>query len=323
MVESTERAASWSRYWAGKPAHSCPGSFSGNYDGEFSTFWAGCAADMHYGSRVLDLGTGNGALPKLLASLVPATREIEIHGVDLAEIVPDAQQGSGAHRLHYHAGVQAESLPFPDGMLSHVVSQYGFEYMQTGEVIAEIDRVCAPASRVAFVMHHAHSIIARNARSESLHCAWLLADGGLLDLTERLTPYMVQAAMPGGAEALAGDAGANALRKRYNGAQAVLATKVDTEECTDVLADCARFANDVLVAAPAIGLAGALAATRKQRTNLADMKLRVDELLAHALEENGITELDELFSVRGYRCDWSELRYSGQLMGWAFKAQRS
>src|SRR5690606_38242574 len=65
-IDIERRRGAWSSYWAAGALHSCIGSLVEDQDGGIGRFWRACFAGLGDGDRVLDLGTGNGALPKLL-----------------------------------------------------------------------------------------------------------------------------------------------------------------------------------------------------------------------------------------------------------------
>jgi hypothetical protein len=52
-----------------------------------------------------------------------------------------------------------EALPFPERRFGAVVSQFGYEYSQTGASAREIARVLAAGARLSFLVHHADSAI--------------------------------------------------------------------------------------------------------------------------------------------------------------------
>jgi len=90
--------------------------------------------------RVLDVGTGTGSIPRLLAERYP---DAEIVGVDVSErMVDEARRNVGA-RARFQVA-DAQRLPFPDG---------SFDLVTLGNMIPffdEIARVTEPAGRVLF-----------------------------------------------------------------------------------------------------------------------------------------------------------------------------
>jgi SAM-dependent methyltransferase len=143
------------------------------YTGEVKAVWERFFARLGDGARVLDLGTGNGALP-LIGCEVARARGValEIHGVDLAQIDPrrDVPDGERLFEgVHFHSGVAAESLPFADGHFGAACGQYALEYTDVARSLPELRRVLVRGAPVQFVIHHADSIVARNARESLQH----------------------------------------------------------------------------------------------------------------------------------------------------------
>jgi len=179
----------WEDYWRTGWVVSCPtGSMSG-YTGALRSLWERFFSSLADRTRLLDIGTGNGALP-LIALEVARRRTVtmEIHGVDLARIDPVAQVQDGARLFEgvtFHGGVAAERMPFVDGRFDAVCGQFALEYTQRSAALREIRRVLVPNSAACFVLHHASSIVARNAR-ESLRHAQELEEraGAFADLRD-------------------------------------------------------------------------------------------------------------------------------------------
>jgi len=163
----------WDDYWRTGWVVSCPTGPMSGYTGEVRAVWERFFSGLDGGAKLLDLGTGNGALP-LVALDVAKSRGVnfEIHGVDLAEIDPRRDVPDGGRLfegVQFHPGVAAESLPFPDGFFQAACGQYALEYTDVGRSLAELRRVLADRARVQFVLHHADSIVARNARESLQH----------------------------------------------------------------------------------------------------------------------------------------------------------
>ena len=119
-VESVDTSAMpWSRLWATGVLHSCATGIHGNYDGEVLAFWQGQFDLAGDGARILDVGTGNGAL--LLLARERATRRgigLTLLGVDIADIEPGRAVAGGADRfagIEFHPRTSVCALPFADG----------------------------------------------------------------------------------------------------------------------------------------------------------------------------------------------------------------
>lgn len=167
----------WQTYYQTGAIATCPTSPDGAYDHELYDVWDEFFSDQPDGARILDIGTGNGAVA-LIAKETAARvgRRFEIHGTDLAMIDPKQYVPDGAQRLadiEFHSGVATESLPFDNGYFDAISGQYALEYMQLDKALTEIHRVLKSIGRARFIVHHADSVIIQNAR-ESLDQANLI-----------------------------------------------------------------------------------------------------------------------------------------------------
>lgn len=147
----------WSVFWQSDQPQSCmPANEPENTDGLAAT-WQEFFADLPAGARILDLGTGNGSLAtRAVAASRSKAKRFSIHGVDLAEIQPARFVASASDILQeitFHARTPMEKLPFADCHFDAVVSQYGLEYSQTDQSLAEAVRVLRPRGWFRFLLH--------------------------------------------------------------------------------------------------------------------------------------------------------------------------
>lgn len=281
------RSAVWSRYWSGGPLHSCATSYADNYGGALGAFWRDVFADLKPGEHVLDIATGNGALPHLLLQCRPAA-DVMCDAVDAAAIdpawvrdLPPSQRQS----LHFHPGVAAERLPFGDGVFDLIVSQYGLEYSDLERSVPELRRVLAPAGRIAMILHHSHSRPVQLARDEIAHIDWLLSHEGLFDLTERLLAPIALAATEAGRRTLAGNARATADRSRFNQLQDALSQRLTVAVCPDVLYEARTALAHVLSTSAHRGEQISAEELARLRNYLSDQRLRLVQLCEVALDK--------------------------------------
>lgn len=152
-VETHSRArdaAAWSRYWARGALHSCPNAFSGNYGEEIRALWVEFFAAQPSGARVLDIGTGNGAIALIARDVAHDSGcAFEIEAIDSAEIIPEraaAAYGLATQGIVFRAGVDVESTGYPDAWFDAVSSQFALEYTRLGASLPELARVMKPGS---------------------------------------------------------------------------------------------------------------------------------------------------------------------------------
>ena len=128
--------------------------------------------------RVLDVGTGEGQIARLVARDGAAL----VVGVD-----PTIAQLSAAHERGGpigYARANADALPFPDSSFDAVVVCLVFEHIAAHEpAIAEIARVLEPGGRFAFFLNH--------PLLQAPNSGWII-DHILDEQYWRIGPYLVE-----------------------------------------------------------------------------------------------------------------------------------
>lgn len=308
------RKAAWSSYWTQGPMHSCIGSFDAGYTGAIGDFWDAQAAAMAPGARVLDLATGNGALP--LRFWERRGDAISVDAVDLAALAPQWHRPGTHPRIRFHQGVAMESLPFPDASHDWVVSQFGFEYAGRDAALDECLRVLAAGGTLAFVMHHAGSVLVSVGREELSNVECLLAPGGVLDAAARVGPWILRARA--GDPAVAASIEANRAREGYNLAMAALAERIVASPVPDSLVEGRQWIHRLLADAAIRDAATLDAALAARRDALRDAALRTSEMIEHALDGSQVDAMVErLRAARpGHATHAAPIRQAEGLLGW-------
>lgn len=318
-----DRAAVWSRYWSLGPLHSCVTSYTDNYGGAIGQFWRGVFALLKPGEHVLDIGTGNGALPHLLLQCRPDA-DVTCHAVDVAAIDPAWIQklpASQRRSLRFHSRVEAEQLPFDDCVFDLVVSQYGLEYSDLQRSVPELRRVLAPGGRIAMILHHADSRPVNLAREETAHIDWLLSTDGLVEMTERLLSPMALAASEAGRRALARDERAIADRASFNQLQDVLSARLTGAVCPDVLHETRTELAQILFTSSHQGEQAAASRLALLRHNLSHQRVRLVQLCEAALDEPRVRAVAA--ALRGEEAaQISPVLEGSWIMGWTLRAGR-
>lgn len=323
--DPTDRARAWSDYWHHGALHSLPTSYQGNYEGAIKAFWSQVLAGVAGGQRMLDIGTGNGALP-LLALELRAGDCPQVDAVDIATVAPEWHRTLPAperERIRFHGDTRAEELPFPDGHFNLVASQYGFEYTDTTAAGAEAARVLCAGGTLALVMHHAGSRLHAVATAEAESAATLCADGGFLDQAGELLPWMGLAAR-GEMEKLRGSQQAAAARESFNASTRELNARIEASQ-DGLSADVRQYVFGLLQALQQRQLDADAAAAQlvAYRTQVAQAQLRSAELCRHALDEAGMDRLQSALEAAGFHdLQPGTVHHQDMLMGWTLQATR-
>ncbi|MFY2762937.1 methyltransferase domain-containing protein [Arenimonas sp. MALMAid1274] len=316
--DDSARRTAWSEYWATGGLHSCVGSFDSDYSGAIGQFWQRVFGELPAGARqILDLATGNGALPRLAWQRLGGEPGLSVDAVDLATVAPTWVPEAARKLLRFHSGVSMERLPFADASFDLVTSQYGFEYAQRGPAGAEALRVLKPTGRLALVMHHAESVLVRVGRSELSHQQALLAPDGLLSALGAVAPWFSRARA---GEDLSGNADASAARAAYNAAARRVQQRAATQSAPDLLLEALAWAQGVLAR---IGTdpAPAGAAIDAYRATLAAAGLRTAELIGHALDAHEAEALVLALKTQrpGSDIHCQPLQQAEGVLGWALE----
>lgn len=170
----------WTIYWQADNQDSCIASASKTDAEQISRLWQKFAAGLANNSTILDLATGNGAVPLALLRGNPG---LQITGVDLAQIDPVRFLSSTdlLESVTFVGGIDVCSMPFESGSFDAATSQFGIEYAPIEAALAEATRVVASGGSLNFLLHHADSEIVAPARTKLREMESLLSDGGVID----------------------------------------------------------------------------------------------------------------------------------------------
>lgn len=318
-AEENNRRRAWSSFWASGALHSCVGSFADNYDGAIGRFWRERFGRLQPGARVLDLATGNGALPRMLWDMFEGRHSLAIDAVDLARLAPRWFSPEVHAGISFHPGVGMEDLPFADASFDLVTSQYGLEYAQWPKAVDEAARVCRPGGSLAFVLHHADSVIVRVGREELSQQRVLLDSNGLLAAATGVLPWIGRARS---GDPAASGAEARVARERYNTAMAVLGGLIEEEGRGALLVEAREFVHGVLGGRMGTEVAQQLLLLEDYRQAVADASVRTQEMLDCALDDTKVAGLAEVLRQRlsPGAVDVRALTQSEGLLGWGVVA---
>ncbi|WP_105190823.1 class I SAM-dependent methyltransferase [Pseudoalteromonas sp. T1lg48] len=144
----------WTNYWEQGHLTSFGGGFKNNYEGELKEFWSTFASQLVPNSKVLDIGTGNGAL----IELIQKNNNFKCVGIDQATINNEISRTINGE---FYSKVSAEKLIFSDNEFDSVIAQFALEYTNIDQSLDEVLRVLTAKGRFAFVCHHPESIVVK------------------------------------------------------------------------------------------------------------------------------------------------------------------
>jgi hypothetical protein len=317
---AADEAAPWVRLWKTGVLHSCAVGIQGNYDGEIRDFWHQRFAGLGDGQVLVDVGTGNGAIPLLAKQF--AQRQgmaLHIHGVDLAAIDPPRDVPGGVHcyeGIRFHPRTSMTSMPFSDGEVSLLCSQFAFEYAPHAEAAKEILRVVGHSGAAALIVHSTDSLIATVGRAQLQACRWLLGESPILRAAADLAMIMAGADTPPKRAALASDSAAEAARHRFNEAASALMDRIEAQPSAALLQQTAQRLAGVL-ARPAATRDEAAASLSGLRDWIEDEERRLALMHAAALDGPALEQVARLLGAGGWPVRTGRLLYGGSTcVGW-------
>lgn len=165
----------WTAYWADRPeqAGGCLPGLPTAVNALLEKKWHLFFAQLPPGARLLDLGTGSGAVIRMARAQRP---DLLLTGVDYADHLPALGAG-----VSLHTGTAMESLPFADQSFTGVCGQFALEYGTTAPTAGEVRRVLADKGSYHFICHHADGIIVRDNVARQAAIKTLLGPTGLLE----------------------------------------------------------------------------------------------------------------------------------------------
>ena len=183
MHEQNEDLA-WSLYWAADRLHSCVASDAKEDQDVLNTIWQEFARHLSDNAKVLDLATGNGAVPAALLSESP---DLQIDAVDQADIKPDKYLSNypNLKSVHFHANTDINKLSFEHHSFDVICSQFGVEYAGLCEATENILKYLKPGGSLLFLIHHQDSSVIQSSQVKILEMEELLQSEGLLEQLDK------------------------------------------------------------------------------------------------------------------------------------------
>ncbi len=189
-AEFDTRIDAWDRYWKGGHGDTC---FHQGDVFSLQKDWMAFFAALPKSARILDLATGNGALPLMAATV---SREeglgFSITGVDFATPSPELVSDVDASLLDgisFVSSTPLETMEFDEASFDAVTSQFGFEYSDTRRSIPRIAKLMAPGCKLRFLIHSHGGSVFRSTEQRCGRIKQLLAKDQVFDICRRLARF--------------------------------------------------------------------------------------------------------------------------------------
>lgn len=178
-MPDTDEEIAWSLYWSQDRLHSCIASQEEEDQQVLNEEWARFARHLPGNARVLDLATGNGAVPK---ALLAARQDLQIDAVDRAKIDPlNFLSDIGALReVRFQGQTDILKLPFERETFDAISSQFGIEYAGLEKAGPLSGRLLKRGGKLLFFVHHADSELILSSRHKGVELEQLVGEQGLL-----------------------------------------------------------------------------------------------------------------------------------------------
>ncbi|MFK8020977.1 MAG: class I SAM-dependent methyltransferase [Pseudomonadales bacterium] len=170
----------WTLYWQNDNLQSCIASQFPEDIEVIKLYWQGLLSGLESNANVLDLASGNGAVPSMLLSI---NKQLKITAVDLADIAPEKylNQAAELKSVHFIPNTDICNLPFPENSFDAVTSQFGLEYAPLKQACFAAVKVLKPGGKLQLLVHHANSDIVSPSVLTRSEIDLLLSPGGVVE----------------------------------------------------------------------------------------------------------------------------------------------
>ncbi|WP_300543085.1 class I SAM-dependent methyltransferase [Maricaulis sp.] len=273
----------WGRHWQDGVGESVA---IGGETVDFADLWSPWFNSLPPGAQLLDLACGAGSVSRL-ARQHPA--DLAVTGVDIADRLPEIDGVS------LYPGVDLAALPFQDTGFDGVMSQFGFEYADTGPAAREAVRVLRPGGGLGLLVHAREGAILADTARRAVRARAFVAPDGIVETIRALLGIEAQT----GREGLAGRADylqlAQQATDRHRAARDSIAALPATDTAVDGLARLDALWRERKTLTPD----EALARANGIRDRIADYAARLDALAAAARSESDMAAMARLFTGLG------------------------
>ncbi|MGB0936883.1 MAG: class I SAM-dependent methyltransferase [Colwellia sp.] len=219
-----ESSRFWSQYWQQNNVTSFGSSLKNGYTGALKEQWGSVFEQLKDEEKVLDLCTGNLSLVRLAKDSLQSFANVEFTGVDFAQIGANEFVENNPN-VRLLGEVNIENLPFENEIFDHVISNFGIEYSDLSNSIAEAARVLKKGGKVDFICHHERSNLIKSSKEELAFISDVLKLNGPMSQLEALINAIHKEGLSKSLPQAKKDSEAESLRESLNKAMSELLDK--------------------------------------------------------------------------------------------------
>mgnify|MGYP001079043423 CR=1 FL=1 len=167
-MNKTQPGWQWNNYWeSGAVTTFSEGRFETGYIGPVKNFWRDQIKSLDDSAVIVDLATGNGAIPLIAAEyMIENEKNWNIIGIDYAHIKPPVDKNKELSVVTFHSSTPIENTNIETASVDLVTSQYGIEYADLDKAVMELQRIMKQGAYFTTIMHHPDSLVVKQSKRD-------------------------------------------------------------------------------------------------------------------------------------------------------------
>ncbi len=309
----------WDRYWQANRISSCAGRPGENYKPELLRGWRKFFQTLADGARILDLCTGNGAIPLVAVEVARQTgRLFHVTAIDKANIAPSQfipDHREALSKINFVGCTDVSTMPCDEASFDAVTSQFGIEYTDLGRVPDQLVRLLAPNGRFRAVVHAREGLTVAAARHDISDCRYLVHESRLF----KVARAALEIAWRHDQSGVKPGTGAKARYAKYRAAHLQVAERMAQAENPQILGSTLSVLADTYEKRQYFPLETLQDKIAEAETEVRAHLGRLEEMVAASLTEADIQAFVDTLEKSGLKSAKWEGEFSGEggsQIGW-------